>query len=303
MLRPWLVAMAGLLAVATRTQAQSRWDNLQSNVKSSVGDAWDVWTSPLRGRSKDWLVAAGAIGVSAAVSPLDASVDQWAVNHRDDSALNFLDPLRPGGWAFSGKTITPVAVGALALSIATNNQRLQEGIFGCATSYGASSVVRTFVVYPLLARTRPDPDRDNGPAAEQGDQYHFGFPRFERLGQAFTSRRTSRKRHRLRDVSDDALPSGQVRRASVVGNRRGCWRGAHTRSSALGLGPNARAVLRICGRQGGRTAFVASQCEAHGIERRRQSQESRVVVLHRPWRECDASRVAGGVPLAHPPLV
>ena len=36
--------------------------------------------------------------------------------------------------------------------------------------------MRTFVVYPLLARTRPDPDRDNGPAAEQGDQYHFGFP-------------------------------------------------------------------------------------------------------------------------------
>jgi membrane-associated phospholipid phosphatase len=161
---------------ATQTQAQTRWQNLENNVKNSVGDAWDVWTSPLRGRPKDWLIAAGAVGGSAAVSPLDDDVDRWAVNHRDDNAFNFLDPVRPGGWAFSGRTITPVALGALALGIATNNQRLEEGLFGCATSYGASSVVRTFVVYPLVARTRPDPGRDNGPAAEQGDQYHFDFP-------------------------------------------------------------------------------------------------------------------------------
>lgn len=176
MLRPWLVAAATLVAVAAQTQAQSRWQNLGNTVKSSVGDAWDVWTSPLRGRPKDWLGAAGAVGLSAAVSPLDDDVDRWAVNHRDDDVFNFLKPVRPGGWAFSGQTITPVALGALVLSVATNNQRLQEGLFGCATAYGSSSVVRTFVVYPLVARTRPDPDRDNGPAAAQGDQYNFDFP-------------------------------------------------------------------------------------------------------------------------------
>jgi len=176
MFRPWLVAVAGVLAIAARTQAQSRWNNLQSNVTSSIGDAWDVWTSPLRGRPTDWLGAVGAVGVSAAVSPFDDDVDRWAVNHRDDAAFDFLKPLRPGGWAFSGKTVTPVAVGALALSIATNNQRLQEGLFGCATSYAASSVVRTFVIYPLVARTRPDPDRNDGPAAKHGDQYDFAFP-------------------------------------------------------------------------------------------------------------------------------
>jgi hypothetical protein len=27
-----------------------------------------------------------------------------------------------------------------------------------------------------VARTRPDPDRNNGPAAAEGDQYDFGFP-------------------------------------------------------------------------------------------------------------------------------
>jgi membrane-associated phospholipid phosphatase len=176
MVRPWLVAVAGLLAAVSQTQAQSRWQNLQSNVTNSLGDAWDVWSSPLRGRPRDWLTAGAVVGVSAAVSPLDDNLDRWAVQHRDDDALNFLDPFRPGGWAFAGSTITPVAIGALALSVATNNQRLQEGIFGCATSYGASSVVRTFVIYPLVARTRPDPDRVNGPPAAAGDQYHFAFP-------------------------------------------------------------------------------------------------------------------------------
>jgi membrane-associated phospholipid phosphatase len=171
-----LIAMAGMLLCAADAPAQSRWQNLSATITSSVGDAWDVWTSPLRGRSRDWLAAAGVVGVSAAVSPLDDDVDRWAVNHRDDGIFNVLDPARPGGWAFSGSTITPVAIGALALGVATNNRRLEEGLFGCATSYAASSVVRTFVIYPLVARTRPDPERVNGPAARQGDQYHFDFP-------------------------------------------------------------------------------------------------------------------------------
>jgi hypothetical protein len=183
MSRTWLIAAAGLLAVAAPIQAQTRWRNLEDNVRNSVGDAWDVWTSPLRGRSKDWLIAAGVVAGSAAVSPLDDNLDRWARDHRDDAAFNFLDPLRPGGLAFSGKTITPVAIGALVLSIATNNQRLQEGLFGCATSYGASSVVRTLVFYPLVSRTRPDPDRNNGPAAADGDQYDFGFPGSSRWGE------------------------------------------------------------------------------------------------------------------------
>jgi membrane-associated phospholipid phosphatase len=143
-----------------------------------AGDAWDVWTSPLRGRRRDWLTAAGVVGLAAAVSPLDDNVDRWATAHRNDRAYDFLDPVRTGGAAFTGKTITPVALGLLVVSLATKNTTLQEGLFGCVTAYGASSLVRTFVVYPLVARTRPDPRSPDGPPppAKEGDQYHFAFP-------------------------------------------------------------------------------------------------------------------------------
>jgi hypothetical protein len=103
MLRPWLIAAAASV-IAAQAQAQSRWQNLENTVKSSAGDAWDVWTSPLRGTAKDWLGAAGAIGASAAVSPLDDDVDRWAVNHTNDRAFDFLKPVRPGGWAFFGRS-------------------------------------------------------------------------------------------------------------------------------------------------------------------------------------------------------
>jgi membrane-associated phospholipid phosphatase len=118
------------------------------------------------------------IAAGAAVSPLDASVDQWAVANRNDGVFHVLEPIREGGVAFSGKTITSVALGVLAVGLATRNQTLQDGLFGCATAYAASSVVRTFVVYPLVARTRPDSSGGSvpTPAARQGDQYHFSFP-------------------------------------------------------------------------------------------------------------------------------
>lgn len=177
MYRPWLVATACLLTVATQAWAQSRWQVFKGNLTNSAGDAWDVWTSPLRGTGRDWGAAAAVVGGAAAVSPFDDNVDRWAYDHQDDGVFNVLEPFRSGGVAFSGKTITPVAVGALAVSVALNNERMQEGIFGCATSYAASSVVRTFVVYPLVSRRRPVSDRDvPTPPAAQGDQYHFGFP-------------------------------------------------------------------------------------------------------------------------------
>ena len=172
------IAAFTLLLGARLAVGQSIPRMLESDVRNSVGDAWDIWTSPLRGRPADWLAAAGSLALTAAVSPIDDRVDRWAFRHRDDKNFSALDGLREGGVAFSGRTITPVAAGALVLALATRNERIQEGLFGCLTAYGASSAVRTFVVYPLVARTRPDSGHSGIPStpAKSGDQYKISFP-------------------------------------------------------------------------------------------------------------------------------
>jgi membrane-associated phospholipid phosphatase len=150
---------------------------LGTNLKNSAGDAWDVWTSPLRGHPTDWLYAAGIVAGGALISPADAAVDRWAFKQRDDGTWSALKPFREGGIAFSGKTITPIALSALLVAVVTRNDRLQQGLLGCATAYAASSAVRTFVYYPLVARTRPDSSHDiEQPPAQNGDQYDIDVP-------------------------------------------------------------------------------------------------------------------------------
>jgi hypothetical protein len=158
--------------------AQSIPGMLATDLRHVAGDAWSVWTSPLRARPHDWLTAAGLVVLSASVSPWDDNIDRWAVAHQKDKAYDVLKPIRTGGVAFTGKAVTPVALGLLVVSLATKNETMQEGLFGCVTSYGASSIVRTFVVYPTIGRTRPDPRSPGGPPppATHGDQYKFSFP-------------------------------------------------------------------------------------------------------------------------------
>jgi membrane-associated phospholipid phosphatase len=172
------VVLTLLLTLAGQTRAQSMGGMVWDNLRNSAGDMWAVWTSPFRATTRDWLIAGAVLGAGAAVSPLDDDVDRWAYRNRDAAIFDALDPVREGGVVFSGRAITPIALGALAVGVVTKNQRLQEGLFGCLSSYGASSVVRNYVVYPLVARTRPDTRQPNvvAPTAEPGDQYDFSFP-------------------------------------------------------------------------------------------------------------------------------
>lgn len=176
--RRGIVLFAALCCVSARAaQSQSIGNMLVSDAKNTVGDVWAVWTSPFHAGARDWLTAGAALAGSATVSPFDDDVDRWAVRHRNDGFFNVLEPVREGGVAFSGKTITPVAIGALVVSLAIKNQPIQEGLFGCVSAYASTSAVRTFVVYPLVARTRPDSSRSTQTApAQQGDQYRIDFP-------------------------------------------------------------------------------------------------------------------------------
>jgi membrane-associated phospholipid phosphatase len=100
------------------------------------------------------------------------------MRNQESAVWDPLTEVREGGIAFSGKTITPIALGALAVSLATNNQRMQEGLFGCLAAYASTSIVRNYVIYPLVSRTRPDSSRGepDPPPARNGDQYEFDVP-------------------------------------------------------------------------------------------------------------------------------
>jgi len=166
------------LAPLAMAQSQSMLGMLGTNLQHSAGDALAVWTSPARGELRDWSYAGGVVALSAIVSPFDDNIDRWAFKHRNDRAFKFLKPVRAGGMLFSGKTITPIALGTLAVAVLTKNQSMQQGLLGCATAYAASSVVRTYVIYPLIGRERPEPRDSTGPAppATKGDQYQLSAP-------------------------------------------------------------------------------------------------------------------------------
>ncbi len=195
-----------MACAASSTRAQSVAQSFGTHLKNSAGDVWGVWTSPVRADKSDWLIALGTIGGSAALSVLDDDLDRWIVKHQNSSAWGPLKEVREGGHAFSGKYITPVALGALVVAMATNNQRLQEGLFGCLSSYASTSIVRNYVFYPLVARTRPDSSRGEPepPGASDGDQFDIGFPGSSKWG-------------------EHSLPAGHVANiaacASFLGNR------------------------------------------------------------------------------------
>jgi membrane-associated phospholipid phosphatase len=203
-----VLGWAGMWAVCgtTSVAAQSVGKSLETHVRNSVGDVWGVWTSPIHASGSDWLLALGAVGGSAALTIVDDDLDRWIVKHQASSAWSPLKEVREGGVAFSGRTITPVALGVLAVALATNNQRLQEGLFGCLSSYASTSLVRNYVFYPLVARTRPDSLRRGpaSPAAGDGDQFDISFPGSSNWG-------------------EHSLPAGHVANitacASFLGNR------------------------------------------------------------------------------------
>lgn len=165
--------------VPESSRAQSVGKMLEADFRNFGGDIWAVWTSPFRASGKSWLTAGAVVGLSAAVAPFDDNIDRWMVANGDNSNFSVLKELREGGVAFTGKYITYPAAAALIYGIATKNQKIQDGIFGCLASYVSGSVVRNYVFYALVARERPSSDKDavvEPPPAKEGDQYDIQVP-------------------------------------------------------------------------------------------------------------------------------
>src|SRR4051812_40005116 len=112
-----LVAGGIAVAIPCPAKAQSVGRMLERDFKNFGSDVWAVWTSPFHAHGRDWLIAAGTVGGGAVLSVFDDNIDRWMVENRNASGWSALKELREGGVAFSGRTVTPVSVGILAIGL------------------------------------------------------------------------------------------------------------------------------------------------------------------------------------------
>lgn len=175
-IRNLLLAAALAGALPRPAAAQNIGAMVIADVRDAGKDVVGVWLSPFHGRGRDWLLAGGVIAAAALVSPFDDNVDRFMVTHHNASYWSPLKELRQGGIAFSGKTLTPIVAGTYVIGLITKSRPIRDGVFGCVASYVSESLLRNYVLYPVIFRERPDSSRRHlvvAPAAQQGDQYNI----------------------------------------------------------------------------------------------------------------------------------
>ena len=183
-----LLATALLVSVARPAFAQRTFRTFGNDIRYAVGDIFGVWTSPLRADSRDWLTAAAVIGAGAAISPFDDDADRWLLDHPNSVFAKAGEPFREnyGGFKWvdlpTGRRIWRIGGTLYALGFLLDEPGLRDAGTGCMAAQQASGVVRSFVVYELIARDRPSElvDTVGGVLvqvpAQQGDQYEVDVP-------------------------------------------------------------------------------------------------------------------------------
>lgn len=176
-IRTALLASALFVATAQAAGAQSVGRMLVDDVKYAGQDMWAIWTSPVDGSGRDWLIALGAVAGSHALMPIDDDIDRWAVRDSASKLFDALKPFRRGGMLFQGHTLVPFAGAALIGGYVFKNQDIRDGMYGCAASWLSNNMLRHQVLYRFVRRERPNPYKDGPPTppAEEGDQYDFGL--------------------------------------------------------------------------------------------------------------------------------
>jgi membrane-associated phospholipid phosphatase len=173
-----LLVACGLVSIAQAVAAQSVAKMIGDDVGHAAKDVLATWRSPFTASPDDWWMAGAGIAVAIVASPADVPVDRWFLDNRQNSAWSALRAFREGGPAFSGRTITPVAVGLYAIGLATKSTAIRNGVWGCVAAYGAESIIRTQVFYRIIGRERPDSARGDHheQPSEHGDQYQLEVP-------------------------------------------------------------------------------------------------------------------------------
>lgn len=181
--RTVLAAASLMLGAANMAPAQSVARMVGNDVSNAVRDFAGIWVSPLHGSRRDYLITGGVLAAAGVISLADDEIDRWAVENEDRGFLHAIGPFRRGGDFYSVNELTPYVAGLYVVGLVAKKQGIRDGIFGCVAAYGANTMIRHGVIYPVIGRDRPEVNRnlsDSGvtptPAAQHGDQYDFGIP-------------------------------------------------------------------------------------------------------------------------------
>lgn len=160
-MRVWkLVVAAAFVAASTPASAQSVGTMLKDDFSNAGKDILAVWGAPFDASGRDWALVGATLATTGLVMFTDKPIEQWAQRNDDASQLRFLDPLRRGGWLFSGKYVNPPAAVLYIIGIATKNRNLRDGVMGCAASWGSTAIARR-AVYLAFGRQRPETSPDD----------------------------------------------------------------------------------------------------------------------------------------------
>jgi hypothetical protein len=175
--RSLLAAALLLLSAAGPAAAQkSVLGMIGKDIEHAGRDFAAVWLAPFDARAQDLAAGIFVLGLGAAVSPADDDIDRWAVRNANSSAFDVLEPVRKGGFLYSGGALAPVAGAAYIIGIVTKKQGWRDAIMGCGATWLSNNTMRHQVLYRFIGRERPDSSRGreaNWPAAQPGDQYNI----------------------------------------------------------------------------------------------------------------------------------
>src|SRR5262245_39527132 len=122
-----LLGSALILGAIEGAQAQSVGRMLQSDFSGAAGDMWAVWVAPFRAsEGRDWGTFVVAVAGSAMLLPWDDDIDRYFAVHGQDAGWRSLNALREGGIAFSGRTVTPVAIALYGIGVAFKNKDIRD---------------------------------------------------------------------------------------------------------------------------------------------------------------------------------
>src|SRR3712207_4794114 len=97
--------LAGLFLVSAAWPAAAQKSVLGmigKDIEHAGRDIGAVWLSPFDASARDVLAGIFVVGLGAAVSPADDDIDRWAVRNGDSRAFDLLEPVRKGGFLYSG---------------------------------------------------------------------------------------------------------------------------------------------------------------------------------------------------------